>query len=47
MFYETGKYATSLSIKVKNDGYTYLTETTSDCGITSFGKFIKEDGSDW
>ncbi|MBR6590496.1 MAG: BspA family leucine-rich repeat surface protein [Bacteroidaceae bacterium] len=37
MFYGTGEAATSkpITIKVSSEGYTYLTSTTTDCGINS------------
>lgn len=36
-----------IPIKVNEDGHTYLTETTTECGIESYAKFVKPDGTDW
>ena len=36
-----------IPIKVTEEGYTYLTETTTDCGIGTSAKFVKPDGTNW
>lgn len=35
-------------IKVSEDGYTYLTVTTTNCGVnSSYAQFVKSDGTSW
>ena len=37
-----------IPVKVTADGYTYLTETTTDCGIAAANaKFVQPNGTDW
>jgi len=42
-----GSSSTPIPIKVSEEGYKYLTETTTDCGIGKYAKFVKPDGTDW
>ena len=37
-----------IHVKVSADGYTYLTQTTTNCGISPMAaKFVKPDDTDW
>ena len=37
-----------IPVKVTADGYTYLTQTTTNCGIsTTAAKFVQPDGTAW
>ena len=49
MLNATGLSYNSLSVKVTEEGYTYLTKTTNNCNIYNyeFGKFVKADGTEW